>query len=212
MVTLVPKKKDDEAPLGTSDPSNYPKVEPRGAPPWCECLSKNMSVTLMSRFGGKKICSRCQKPEKKDFDPASALPRYPGVPFAAPGAARPLYPEGLLGRPTLPGLHTVALHTAEGEPVKPGAIRSLRAEPLTAFRPMSIECPQLVARRFHLMNLYAGPKPNALRFTPHGNSPVARWVIDEPPSLLPGEAVELFVMNTGSRAHPFAATLLGAAL
>jgi hypothetical protein len=132
------------------------------------------------------------------------------VPTASESEKR-LRAGAMMQSTTLHILHSVALTTGEGEAIKAGEIRNICTKANVPFRPMSIECPLLVAQRFHLEYLQVGNKAVSMRFASMGNgSPVAMWTLYEAPSLLPGGAIELIIKNINSAPHYFAATLVGA--
>jgi len=112
--------------------------------------------------------------------------------------------------PLVDVVHSIVFTTAESDPIKAGEMRSLCVQTSLRFRPMSIECPLVVAQRFHLASLQVGNKGVSMRFaTQNTGSPVAVWTVYDAPTLFPGQGVELMVTNVNGVAYHFAATLVG---
>ena len=152
------------------------------------------------------------KPKGRDLPPPLPYEKRPSgknihdPPSGQRLLARPENIELLQAR-----LHSMPLTTAESEAVKPGAMRSIKGQSLLAFRPMSLECPLLVAQRFHVVHLQVRNNIGlSLRFTSSAGSPVAVWTIYDAPRLLPGEEFELHVMNANGSPHHYAASIVGA--
>jgi hypothetical protein len=134
--------------------------------------------------------------------------RTPTLSFQYPYPSNLLKPSSILECVRL-RLHNVPLFTPDGEHVKAGCSTSFTAESDFTFSPMSIECPRVVAQRFQFVRLQIGLTLTDFAYSENDKSPIAKWIISHPTTIMPGTKIQLFVMNTDDKDHAFAATVVG---